>query len=357
MNPFQAVTHEDPYPYYECLVAKRPFYYDSSLHAWIASGAAVVEAVLGHPALRVRPADHVVPAALIGTPLGDVFARMARMTDGMAHAGPRDAAHHVVAGIDLTTLGNAAHHFTGIAIRERDNDAEALLQAVMFDVPSRAMAHVFGAPPERAKAIPALAHAVARAFAPTTCPQDAVAGNTGVDSLDALLAGCFSAGLERANAIGCFFQNYDATAGLIGNTLVHLGSRTRAERRAVLADPVLLDACVSGSTRWDPSVHNTRRFAGEDVEIAGERLAIGDMVVVILAAANLDPAAEGRIFTFGTGPHACLGARASTVIANAAITALARSFDPGAIARHGFRPSLNIRVPVLGTRALTEATA
>ncbi|HEY5339795.1 MAG TPA: hypothetical protein VIK27_02110 [Candidatus Aquilonibacter sp.] len=68
-------------------------------------------------------------------------------------------------------------------------------------------------------------------------------------------------------------------------------------------------------------MHNTRRFVGEDVEIAGERLATGDTVVVILAAANRDPAARGRIFSCG------------------------------------FLPSLNIRVPALGTRALTAASA
>ena len=63
--------------------------------------------------------------------------------------------------------------------------------------------------------------------------------------------------------------------------------------------------------RHDPPVHNTRRFIAADGAIAGQRVAAGDTVLVVLAAANHDAAAnphperfdvarvDRRTFTFG----------------------------------------------------------
>nr|MCR5898881.1 cytochrome P450 [Burkholderia sp. HAN2018] len=54
-DPIAAVTHRDPYPYYAALVDGPPFAFDATLGLWVASRAAAVTAVLGHPACRVRP--------------------------------------------------------------------------------------------------------------------------------------------------------------------------------------------------------------------------------------------------------------------------------------------------------------
>jgi cytochrome P450 len=109
-------------------------------------------------------------------------------------------------------------------------------------------------------------------------------------------------------------------------------------------------------------VQNTRRFIAEDAVICGRALRGGDAVLVLLAAANRDPAANPRperfdldrssrrIFTFGAGAHACPGPRLAKAIAAAGVLELLeRGFDPDGLALPPvYRRSVNSRVPLLG---------
>lgn len=47
-----AVTHADPYPYYDALVRERPLYWDAALGLWVASSAGAVRLLLTHPSGR-----------------------------------------------------------------------------------------------------------------------------------------------------------------------------------------------------------------------------------------------------------------------------------------------------------------
>jgi cytochrome P450 len=76
------------------------------------------------------------------------------------------------------------------------------------------------------------------------------------------------------------------------------------------------------------------RYVGRDIELAGVRLKKGDRVMVMLAAANMDPAMhEGpesldlarkpnRHMSFGTGIHFCLGHQLARIEAACALEAL-----------------------------------
>ena len=87
----------------------------------------------------------------------------------------------------------------------------------------------------------------------------------------------------------------------------------------LLADPQLLPGAVEEMLRYAPPVIHFRRTATEDTELAGQRIAAGDKVVVFYASANRDAAVFGdpdafdikrepnRHLTFGIGPHFCLG--------------------------------------------------
>ena len=71
-------------------------------------------------------------------------------------------------------------------------------------------------------------------------------------------------------------------------------------------------------------------------------------MLVLLAAANCDPAAAGRTLTFGAGVHACIAARLAITIASVAVKALVSAgVDLATIERSGFYPALNVRVPRL----------
>jgi cytochrome P450 len=158
-----------------------------------------------------------------------------------------------------------------------------------------------------------------------------------------------------ANAIGFLSQSYEATAGLIGNTLVALARHTDL-RRAV-------PAVVREVVRHDPPVQNTRRFVAQDGRVAGVEMKAGDAILVVLAAANRDPEANPepaefdvmravpRVFTFSVGPHACPGTMLATTIAAAGVQQLIASglvFEGLADAVR-YRPSVNTRIPLFGT--------
>ncbi len=128
----------------------------------------------------------------------------------------------------------------------------------------------------------------------------------------------------------------------------------------VVADPGLLQSVLLEVLHYDPPVQNTRRFVARDGVVAGRRMREGDAVLVVLAAANRDPAANAdperfdpfrkdrRIFTFGAGVHACPGEALALTIARAGVERLIRTgFDLERFAATiTYRPSANVRIPV-----------
>lgn len=168
-----------------------------------------------------------------------------------------------------------------------------------------------------------------------------------------------------ANGIGFLFQAYEATAGLIGNTLVALAAH-RAARAQVAADPGLLRDVIWEVLRYDPPVQNTRRFLARNGVVAGQEMKTGEGVLVVVAAANRDPAAnpfpqlfdifrgDQRTFTFGQGVHACPGDTLALTIAQAGIArVLASGADLARLADGvAYRASINTRIPLFA-RAVT----
>jgi cytochrome P450 len=98
--------------------------------------------------------------------------------------------------------------------------------------------------------------------------------------------------------------------------------------------------------RHDPPVQNTRRFVAQAGTVAGREMREGDAVLVVLAAANRDPAAP--LFSFGAGRHACPGQSLAATIARAGVEqALAAGVDPAPLAEGvSYRPSVNVRIPL-----------
>jgi cytochrome P450 len=120
-------------------------------------------------------------------------------------------------------------------------------------------------------------------------------------------------------------------------------------------------AAVREVLRYDSPVQNTRRFVAEDCVIAGQPVRAGEAILVLLAAANRDPAAnphpdrfdlarsERRLFTFGLGAHACPGEQLASAIAVAGVQhLLASGLDPRGL-RWSYRPSANARIPLFSS--------
>jgi unspecific monooxygenase len=133
---------------------------------------------------------------------------------------------------------------------------------------------------------------------------------------------------------------YVATANLIGNAILAL-LRNPEQLAWLRANPDRVDAVVEEALRYDSPVQLPgTRLALEDAEIAGHPVKQGEVVVLLLGAANHDPAAydEPERFdasrtaaphlAFSGGVHFCLGAPLARLTAQVALSDLAeREFE------------------------------
>ena len=344
-----AVAAPDPYGYYERLGAERPFAFEPSIKAWVAASAPAVEAALAHPALSVRPAAEPVPKTIVGATLGDVFGRLARMNDGERHRALRDMVCRRINGwtaraVSTTAAGHAQLLSKALAT------GSATLHDYLHGVPALTVASLIGL-----HEVPALADLIgdfARAFAPGADQERADRGDRAVQQL-AGRCPAFESEDARANAIGLLFQSYEATAALVGNTLALLMTDETLQAMAS-RDGAVLEGLLERVARYDPPVHNTRRFAAKDAEILGQAVRAGDAVLVVMAAANRDPRAT-HSYSFGFGPHTCPGMSTAVSIARTALRCLLEAQLPlSHYAVAGYHPSLNVRSPILLKRLAHE---
>ncbi|MFF0225893.1 cytochrome P450 [Streptomyces sp. NPDC004629] len=356
-TPSTAATHPDPYPFYADLVADQPFGYDTGSGLWVAAGAAAVSEVLAHPACRVRPSTEPVPRGILGTPAGDVFGELVRMTDGA----PQVRRKRVLLGA-LSTI--TAEQVVALATEQAGKATD--WTDLQFGVPARVVATVLGLggdiPAEAARLIGEFV----RCVPPSATAEDQAAAAAAAARLLDLLGPYLRAGsggligeLVRlsarddrpetaplpANVIGLLSQTYDATAGLVGNTLLALARH---------GQPDDLAAFVAEVVRHDAPIQNTRRSVATTTTIAGHEVPAGSTILLLLAAANRDPMAnpdphafrpgraDPQVFTFGQGAHRCPGHAMAAAITIGAVAAAG-----GSPSHEGYRPSPNARIPVL----------
>lgn len=369
-DPIAAVTHRDPYPYYREMALSRPFHYDATLKLWVAASASAVAEVLGHADARVRPPGQPVPPALAASAAGDLFGRLIRMNDGAAHAALKSIVMQRLAALDLDDVRRrAAVVASGLARTDNDDAREATRW--MFTLPVLVVADILGLTLECDDAghvgthVAGFVATFAAGMSPLATAADVDAAVVAAQwltrsvqaeasrasaassdgllhalSCDAALASIDAATLV-ANAVGLMIQACEATAGLVGNTLVALA------HAAMPPDDV--DALVAQVARLDPPVQNTRRFLAVDAVVCGQPLKANDAILVLLAAAAHDPAGQGtqRPWTFGAGRHACPGDALAQVLAACTVrTLLARDVRPDRLVRAmRYRPSVNARIP------------
>ena len=124
----------------------------------------------------------------------------------------------------------------------------------------------------------------------------------------------------QANIGLLFGAGHETTTNLIGNGLLAL-HRNKAEWERIKKDPSLIPNMIEELLRYDSSVQLTGRVTHEAVELGGVTIPAKEPVVILLGAANRDPAQYAepdrldvtrqnvRPLSFGGGIHFCLGAQ------------------------------------------------
>jgi cytochrome P450 len=137
----------------------------------------------------------------------------------------------------------------------------------------------------------------------------------------------------QANIGLLFGAGHETTTNLIGNGLLAL-HRHGDQWERLKADPSLIAGAIEELLRYDSSVQLTGRVTNAEVEIGGVTLGPSESVLILLGAANRDPAQypepdrldvgrpHVRPLSFGGGIHHCLGAQLARLEAELVFTAL-----------------------------------
>ena len=128
-----------------------------------------------------------------------------------------------------------------------------------------------------------------------------------------------------AMAFILLFAGFETTVNLIGNGVHSLfmnpGQRARLQASLAAGERALLETGIEELLRYDGPVElATWRFATRPLTLGGQDIAAGDPVLVVLAAADRDPArfaepdtldltrTDNQHLGYGHGIHYCLGA-------------------------------------------------
>ncbi len=378
MNPISAVTQTDPYPFYASLVQHRPMYFDEHLGFWIASSAEAVCGVLLSDLCSVRPVNQRVPSALIGTAMGQIYPQLVRFADRPQHCPAKAEVTSALDNLESARVSERAGFWAQKLVAESQPDC-GHLDALRFKLPVYVVADLLGISPDPLPWMALWTRDFVRGLALGASPEALELGNAAAVSLVASCRETLRLGapgllteLARAaqhgdeirvlgHGIGFLMQSFEATAGLIGNALLALG-RHPDVLQSVFLEPRSLPDLIEEVNRYDPAVQNTWRFVAKDGIVAGQRVKSGDTILVMLAAANRDPAANPdparfnlaranrKSFSFGGGLHACPGQALALLTAQAAVEHwLVTDGDlERIVSKVNYQPSVNLRMALFG---------
>ncbi|MFZ1015214.1 MAG: cytochrome P450, partial [Terracidiphilus sp.] len=138
-----------------------------------------------------------------------------------------------------------------------------------------------------------------------------------------------------ANIVITLIGGHETTTNLVASGFLTLMQNPAAFEQ-LHGHPERMGTAVEELLRYESPVQHTARIAPHDVELSGKKIAKGDRVVAVLAAANRDPArfadpdmldlarADNRHVAFGWASHFCFGAALARMEAQIAFPILFR---------------------------------
>jgi cytochrome P450 len=351
----------DPYAFYADRLARAPLTWDDANGIWAAYSYAGCRRLLDNAAARI-PASQPIALQSLDTHAAIIVRNLARLANPPLHAALRQVALRLYERVQPADTAALMQRLIG-AHNEVD-----WVDAVCRKLPALVLLEGLGFGPADAAAIMPRIDALTKLMLPNRSAQQLVGVNAAADAvyplvqrhLHEVLRIGFDTEAERsacvANLIGLLIQSHDAGRGLLSNTLLQL----LRQPRTAAHDTGYLQRAVVETLRFDPPIHNTRRIAAEDILLDGQTIRKGQAMLLVLAAANRDPAQfahpdrydVGRgnnheHLTFGAGAHACVAARLSLRITVDALQWLLDRYPGTRLleAEMRYEPLVNARLP------------
>jgi len=343
----------DPYEFFAGLRKAEPVAWDAEHRFWIVSKYADVFEILRQPK---------VFSSRVG-PMSELSSPVVMAQDAPIHTRLRGLVQKGFTARRVRSLEDRIREITAASMQRMREDGPRvdLVQYLSFPLPVTVIAEMIGVPSGDQEKIWKWSfdfmHGLEQgshwkeAIAPTMAELRAYFGlaiaehrdNPRNDLISALMAGD-PASDDRLTDDEIFnmllvmmVAGNETTTNLISNAVAAMVTNPEAYQR-LRADPSgLTPGWVEETLRWDSSVRSLYRRALEDVEVGGQLVKKGDLLLLLLASANRDedafedaeafiPEREPKHLGFGFGIHLCLGAPLARLEAKIAIEAFVREF-------------------------------
>ena len=347
LDPLRNEYHDDPYPLYRRVRELAPVY----RAAWgglVLLRSAECEQVLHSQTVTCR-AGYTIPGGPPMPTMGDFGGNVLLFIDPPQHTRLRKLVSRAFTPRRVETLrGKVAAYVDDILDRFADEKEMDVVADLGHPLPLHVICEMLGVPTEDRGQFGHYSGAISRLLdGDKLTPVETQQGVTAVMKLMAYFSQLFhdrrkSPGDDllsdllaveesgdrltlkelRATVALLFIAGHETITNLVAHGTYAL-LQFPDELARLHADPSLVPSAVEELLRYDPPTHLTFRRATETLDLGGEKLEPGQVVVVLHSAANRDPARfadperldvgrrDNHHLAFGHGIHHCVGAALS----------------------------------------------
>jgi pimeloyl-[acyl-carrier protein] synthase len=362
-----ATIFANPYPLYHKIRSQYPVHLDSHLGCWVVTSYANVLAALAN---RDLSSERIIQGSLLQekdwaalSPLFTSLSNLMFYSDPPKHTRIRSLINKAFSARMIEKWREYIQQVVDEQLAlVQDQGQMDVIQDLAFPLPSRVIATMLGIPDcdyqqfklwsddladflgnpptlEQCQKLASSIQAFMHYFRGIVAEHRKHPQN---DLVDALLA---SENQEMTltedelliNCIGLFVGGHETTTNAIGNGLLALLGHAD-QMHKLQGDFSLLASAVDELLRFDSPVQFTARIALKTTEIGGEKIYRGQRVLLVLGAANRDPAyfqnpddldicrTNNRHLAFGQNIHYCIGGPLARQEIQIAIETLLRRF-------------------------------
>lgn len=365
---FTPEVRSDPYPFYRRFAAEDPVH-DTGFGLWIVSSYEHCRAALRDPRFSAEfrtMTDYEATMEAVGrdTPVQALMERLMLFRDPPDHTRLRSLVQRAFTPRMIEAMrARTAEVCEGLldAAEERGGELE-LMADLAWPLPVVVIAELLGVPQMERERFRGWAADLALAFDIGMSPERAeraevaqeqfiaffleLAAERARDPQGDLVTALVQAEEEGdrltpdelvSNLILLLIAGHETTMNLIGNgTLALLRHPDQLAR--LRDDPALAPSAVEELLRFDSPVQLVVRFTREELELGGRAIPQGARIMLLVGAANRDPArfadpdvldlgrGDRGHLSFGGGPHFCLGNALARMEGEVVLPALLRRF-------------------------------